>query len=394
MTSTTTSTTTTTATTTGKTAARTPASRVVGSLATRASYEPLSRNGSLDAHAHAPVTPTIGEEFPSLQLSELLASADADALLADLAVLVSERGVAFFRGQDLGLEAQKTLARRLGELSGKPGDSGLHVHPTTSPTQAPGDEVSVISSETFDPYADADRSLLSAGGWHSDITFEPVPSDYAVLKVHTAPAAGGDTLWASAYEAYARLSPALRAFLEDKRAVHEAKFFERAAARQGHSLRGEVRGHPLNSGAELSAAHPVIRVNPVTGWKGVYVNPAFTRRILGVTRDESDLLLQHLFALVSRNHDLQVRFRWRTYPPASGLGDIAIWDNRSTFHTATQDYPGLRVGDRVVSLGERPYFSPEGRERREALGLGPTLAETALGDVALKLHGVKIGGEA
>lgn len=33
----------------------------------------------------------------------------------------------------------------------------------------------------------------------------------------------------------------------------------------------------------------------VTGWKSVYVNRGFTRRINGVTKDESDVLLQYLF---------------------------------------------------------------------------------------------------
>lgn len=366
-------------------------SKVVGSIATRASYEPLSRNNALDAHEHHSVTPHIGEEFPNVQLSSLLRSPDADKLIADLAVLVSERGVAFFRAQDLSLEDQKTLGRKLGELSGKPAESGLHIHPTTHAGAKKGDEFSVISSETFDSYSANDRSLLASEGWHSDITFEPVPSDYAILKVHTSPETGGDTLWASAYEAYSRLSPTFREFLEGKKAVHEAKFFERVAQARGHTLRDEVRGHPANAGAELSAVHPIVRVNPVTGWKGLYVNPAFTRRILGVTRDESDLLLNHLYALVSRNHDLQVRFNWTTYSPESGLGDIAIWDNRSTFHTATQDYGRtLRVGDRVVSLGEKPYYSKDGKERRAALGLGPAAAERNLGQIALQLHGVKI----
>lgn len=51
----------------------------------------------------------------------------------------------------------------------------------------------------------------------------------------------------------------------------------------------------------------------------------------------------------------------------------AIWDNRSVFHTATWDYGGLgdRFGNRVVGLGERPYFDPESISRREALGIPP-----------------------
>ncbi len=48
----------------------------------------------------------------------------------------------------------------------------------------------------------------------------------------------------------------------------------------------------------------------------------------------------------------------------------AIWDNRSVFHTATYDYKGEgdRFGNRAVGLGERPYFDPNSKSRRQALG--------------------------
>ena len=40
------------------------------------------------------------------------------------------------------------------------------------------------------------------------------------------------------------------------------------------------------------------------------MNPNFTKRVVGVTKDESDTILKHLFSLVQLNHDLQVRFKW------------------------------------------------------------------------------------
>lgn len=42
---------------------------------------------------------------------------------------VSRRGVVFFRKQNIEIEDQKLLAQRLGELTGKPETSKLHVHP-------------------------------------------------------------------------------------------------------------------------------------------------------------------------------------------------------------------------------------------------------------------------
>jgi alpha-ketoglutarate-dependent taurine dioxygenase len=100
----------------------------------------------------------------------------------------------------------------------------------------------------------------------------------------------------------------------------------------------------------------------VTGWKSVYVNKGFTKRLNGITKDESDLLLNYLFNLVTQNHDAQVRFKWRT-------NDLAIWDNRSMWHCATYDYNDPRAGDRVCSLGEAPYLDPNSVSRKEALSL-------------------------
>ena len=76
----------------------------------------------------------------------ILNAPDADEQLRDLARLVSERGVVFFKAQDLQIADQLKLADRLGKLSGKPESSGLHIHPISESTPEFGPEVSVISS--------------------------------------------------------------------------------------------------------------------------------------------------------------------------------------------------------------------------------------------------------
>ena len=116
-------------------------------------------------------------------------------------LIVSERGVAFFRDQDLTIDEQRQLATRLGELTLKPASSKLHVHPLTVHTPEFGAEVFPISSERRGAYSFGDRSRLGSVAWHTDITYEPIPSDYSVLKMHTVPTingsvTGGDTLFA------------------------------------------------------------------------------------------------------------------------------------------------------------------------------------------------------
>ncbi|KAF3401599.1 Alpha-ketoglutarate-dependent taurine dioxygenase [Penicillium rolfsii] len=325
----------------------------------------LQDSGSLDRFPHSELTPVIGREYTGLQLADILNSKNSDQIIQDFAVTVSQRGVVFLRNQDVTPQQMREFGERLSRLSGCPDSSTLHVHPLTESNSELGDQISVISSAKQKKgggltHQLSDVSRFASAGWHSDISFEPVPSDYAMLKIHELPSTGGDTLWASGYEIYDRLSPAFAAFLEGCTATHDATFFHDEARRLGNELRVGERGSPANSGANLSAVHPVIRTNPVTGWKSVYVNRGFTRRINGVTKDESDVILQYLFNLLTQNHDAQVRFKWNK-------NDVAIWDNRSTWHTATYDYSEARTGDRVCSLGEAPYFDSRSNSRRQAL---------------------------
>ncbi|KAJ7187022.1 taurine catabolism dioxygenase [Mycena filopes] len=348
---------------------------------------PFSPLGSLSVYDSRDETPHVGTRFPnkSTQLSRMLDAPNADELLKDLATLVSHRGVVFFTDQDIDVERQKELGTRLGELAGKPATSTLHVHPISEQTPELAADVSVISSEGGIARNGYKKTARASHGWHTDITFEPIPSDYAILKLHTLPAVGGDTLvrfftdpyyytaltgllvrlivgkFSSGYEAYDKLSPAYQRFLEGLTALHDGSGFRDYAKSLGTPI-NDPRGSPENTGSHLQAVHPVIRTHPVTGFKSLFVNKGFTLRIVELHEDESADVLEYLFRHIAENHDMHVRFRW-------GKNDIAIWDNRCTFHTATNDYEGLRLGNRVVSIGEKPFFDPASKSRRAVLGL-------------------------
>ncbi|KAG5356146.1 Alpha-ketoglutarate-dependent taurine dioxygenase [Yarrowia sp. B02] len=347
--------------------------------------EPIKSTGSLDKFKSFTVTPKIGTEFPELQLTSLL---EDDTLIRDLAVEVSRRGVVFFRNQDITDDQQQFLGQRLGELTGKPAESSLHVHPAKDLSRKAGKEILEIlpegrSSKELIVRFDAEDAVIptirASRGWHTDITFEPVPSDYAILKLLNIPEnGGGDTLWASGYEAYEQLSEHYKELLEKLTAYHSGQFFHQVVHKRGDEVYGEPRGNPANVGGNLYTTHPVIRTNPVTGWKSVFVNPGFTKKIQGVTPDESASLLDLLFRNLSQGHDAQVRFKWHE-------NDVAIWDNRSTFHTATFDFDtGDRLGHRVLSIGEKPYFDAKSKGIREAL------EEEKLEEAKKKLDGLSV----
>jgi alpha-ketoglutarate-dependent taurine dioxygenase len=203
----------------------------------------------------------------------------------------------------------------------------------------------------------------NSGQWHSDIAFEPKPADYSSLRLEVLPKTGGDTLWASGYEIYDRISPPYQKFLESLTATFEQPGFIAAAERGNFQIYDKPRGAPENIGRELKAVHPVVRTNPVTGWKSIFPIGGHISHINDVTELESKALLKWFSRLLVDNHDLQVRFKWKNQ------NDIAIWDNRSTFHSATYDIEGQgeRYGVRTVSVGEKPFFDPKSKSRTEDL---------------------------
>jgi alpha-ketoglutarate-dependent taurine dioxygenase len=248
-------------------------------------------------------------------------------------ILVSQRGVVFFRAQDnLSNELQKQLVQRMGELTGKPADSKLHIHPILNNTSEFGvddAEISTISSQQRkqlfklggnkahrDPrtsYTAPGARKYDSAAWHSDIQFEPAPADYTSLRLTQLPPTGGDTLWGSGYEVYDRFSRGYQGFLEGLTATFEGEGFTRAARENPDRIQifAGPRGSPVNVGTALTAVHPVVRTNPVTGWKSVYPIGPFPKYINELNVDESDELLRKLLSVLSENHDLQVRFKWR-----------------------------------------------------------------------------------
>ncbi|KAJ4290384.1 hypothetical protein N0V90_010600 [Kalmusia sp. IMI 367209] len=327
--------------------------------------EPLKPTAALEKFDYEDVTPIIGREFPTLNIVDDLVNAEnADELLRELAITISRRGVVFFRSQDnLTNELQKQLVDRLGYLTQKPSTSKLHIHPILNNTSEFGvddAEISTISSEARKKIFAHDRPQnkrrYDAAQWHSDIQ----------IRAHARGVpTGGDTLWASGYEIYDRFSAPYRKFLEGLTATFSGDGFLKAAAANPDKVKIHEgpRGSPENVGRSLAAVHPVVRTNPVTGWKSIFALGPFPKQINELHSDESEEVLQKLLSVIPNSHDLQVRLKWKHE------NDLAIWDNRSVFHTATFDYDGLgeRFGNRAVGIGERPYLDANSKSRTEAL---------------------------
>jgi taurine dioxygenase len=262
----------------------------------------------------APLTPRIGAEVSGLDLRQPLSARQVERLKQALA----DHLVLFFRDQPIDHEAHKRFGRYFGELALHSAVPGLDDHP----------EIVAI-------HADAGSKYVAGEDWHSDLTCDLEPPLGSILRLHTVPESGGDTLFASMYAAYEALSPRMQAYLEGLTAIHDADHVYRP-------LFPDVdRKYPCS-------VHPVIRTHPVTGRKLLFVNSSYVTRLREVPEAESAAVLGFLYDHI-KNPNFQVRFRWT--PDA-----IAFWDNRCTQHLATWDYfPQVRSGFRVTVAGDRPF---------------------------------------
>ena len=156
--------------------------------------------------------------------------------------------------------------------------------------------------------------------------------------------AGGDTLVSSSVAAFKALSPRFRKRLEGLTAIHTNN--------DGVSQELKNGQNAVMRRAELVQEHPVVILHPVTKEKALYVNPVYTKRIVGYDQEESDYLLRFLFDHIAKRQDLQCRVRYEA-------GTVLVWDQRVTNHSQTLDYPAgeRRHGFRLTPLANKPIPS-------------------------------------
>ncbi|KAF2167040.1 hypothetical protein M409DRAFT_36640, partial [Zasmidium cellare ATCC 36951] len=157
--------------------------------------------------------------------------------------------------------------------------------------------------------------------WHSDNSFDLQPPGMTVLYALEVPLEGGDTVFADTETAYERLSHGCRKSLEGLQAAHTSRD-QAARARPGG---GDVGREPVDS------IHPIVRTNPRTGRKVLFVNPQYTRQVVGYKEEESDNLLTFLPDHITKSHALKCRVRWRDKT-------VVVFDNPNTCHSRMTDW--------------------------------------------------------
>lgn len=200
-------------------------------------------------------------------------------------------------------------------------------------------EVNIISSEDRDVLGDG-KKIVNGANWHTDDSFMREPCSLTMLYGVVVPSSGGDTQFTNMYEAYADLSPEVKARIDGLQVVHKYSSSRKLS---------RISTRPTEEMAAMpEATHPLVRTHPETGRKSLYLNPNRMEEIVGLERAESDRLLDELIA-----HSTQAKYQYRH---VWRQGDIVIWDNRCTMHKANADYPEgeRRLMHRVIVAGTAP----------------------------------------
>ncbi|MFJ7963626.1 TauD/TfdA dioxygenase family protein [Streptomyces sp. NPDC096324] len=266
------------------------------------------------------VTAHIGARVLGVDISKPL----DDITVAALRTALNEHKALVFDDVDLDDEGQQAFARHFGDLT--------TAHPTV-PAVAGAPNVLPVDSERG-----------RANHWHTDVTFVLNPPQASTLRSITVPPYGGETLIANSAAAYRDLPEPLRAFADTLWAEH-TNDYDYAVPDETIDEEQAAQRAQFTS-ITFRTAHPVVRVHPLTGERGLFIG-GFAQRIIGLSVGESRKILDLLQAYVTRPENV---LRWRWSP-----NQLVLFDNRITQHYAIDNYDGLpRRLNRVTVAGDVP----------------------------------------
>ena len=259
-------------------------------------------------------------------------SADVDRIRA----AVHDRLVVRLRGTRMDDVAFTRLAERFGTLEGSPDYSRSRaVYVPESPL------MTVVSnvSENGQPVGDHGDGEVN---WHTDLGFTDRPSGYTFLLAREVPASGGNTSFANMYAAYDRLPDSTRSRIARLRLKHQESHTAQGIPRPGY------RDIKTSDPRELPGpSHPIVRTHPETRKKALYLGRRFGGYIPGLTLEDSEALLDELWASAALPQDVWTQ-EWQ-------VEDLIIWDNRCTMHRRDAfSGQGRRRMHRLTPIGERP----------------------------------------
>ena len=267
----------------------------------------------------SPLSEAIGARIEGVDLSRELDPGTFDTIKHAL----FEHAIIVVPGQTLEEDEQERFCRYFGELEMVRSGEATSDHPA----------VLMITNVTDSgrPTALEDGEMM----FHYDQCYYENPALGSTLYAIEVPDEGGNTLFANCRLAYEALDDDWKARLDGLRALH---YYD-------YKRDPTLRPSEINPDAP-QWVHPVVRTHPETGKKAIYVNRLMTLWIEDIDREESDEILDYLFAHIEKP-EFVYEHEWT-------VGELIMWDNRCSAHARTWFSPEKRRMMRRVTVRD-PY---------------------------------------
>ena len=253
-----------------------------------------------------PLSRTVGAEIGEIDLARI-----DDATFASIAAALDRYYGLLFRNQILSPDAFVGFSRRFGDLDHAP----VMENGKTAVPRYP--EIYIVSNVK----GDDGKAIGSLGNgeavWHTDMSYLENPPDISMLYAIEIPPEGGDTSLCSMAAAHDELPEDLRREVAGFSIKHDGTFNSGGYLRQG--VRAD--DDPMTCDGQ---PHPVVCAHPRTGRPVLYLGRRRNAYVMGLERQDSEDLLDRLWEFAT--------LPGYTYTHQWRVGDLLMWDNRSTMH--------------------------------------------------------------
>ena len=220
-----------------------------------------------------------------------------------------QHDVLVFRGQKLSDDSLLAFSRHFGALDLPPNQGAGRRSPPGYP------EIYVISNVLDETGAPIGALGDGEAAWHTDMSYTQRPPDASMLYSLEIPPSGGDTCFCGMKAALAKMPRSLVERIKHLDIKHDGTYDSGGNVRKGVAASRDPR-------TSVGTPHPIVIRHPVSGEQGLYLGRRLNAYIVGLAIEESERLLDEIWSYV----DAAVyRHRW-------ALGDLVLWDNRTTMH--------------------------------------------------------------
>jgi taurine dioxygenase len=283
-----------------------------------------------------PVTSAVGAEIRGIELASI-----NDDDFVQVRAAWRKYSALVFRNQQLSDADLIRFSERFGDLDPPPvnesGKTFVPDHP----------EIYVVSNVIGSDGMPIGSLGAGEAVWHTDMSYLPEPPDASLLYSLEIPPDGGATSVISMESALAALPRSLLSRIKHLRIKHDGTYNSAGYLRKGFTECSDPRSSP-------GAIHPIVCVHPETGRPNLYLGRRRNAYIVGLSLEDSEALLDEIWdTAITSEH--AYTHRWV-------VGDLLMWDNRTTMHCRDPfDPKSRRVMHRTQIKGSaqpRAYYPP------------------------------------